>query len=164
MGTAEEVRFDGVRVRYRSTRSVDAVMTALLDDIGHTPVPINELAVGAQTWETYSARVQPFVGPSGFMLFALLDHGAWVMTAGVDRRVVRVILGNPLIAITMLRHDVTAGLFAPVELLVTDDSAGSSLTYVRPSSLMVTEPNAELAAAAAQLDAKLTALAEKVTG
>jgi hypothetical protein len=29
----------------------------------------------------------------------------------------RVILGNPLIAITMLRHEVTAGLFAPVECL-----------------------------------------------
>lgn len=164
VSTAEEVRFDGVRVRHRSAKPVDAVLTALLDDIGRTPVPINELAVDAQTWETYSARVRAFVGPSGFMLFALLDHGAWLRTAGVDRRVVRVILGNPLIAITMLRHDVTAALFAPVELLVTDDGAGSSLTYVRPSSLMVIEPNAELAAAAAQLDAKLAALAEKVTG
>ena len=28
--------------------------------------------------------------------------------------------GNPLIAITMIRHDITAGLFAPVEILVTE--------------------------------------------
>lgn len=163
VSNAEEVWFDGVRVRYRSTKPADELLTALLDDIGHTPVPINELAVDAQTWETYAARVQAFVGPSGFMLFALLDHGAWLPTAGIDRRVLRVILGNPLIAITMLRHDVTAGLFAPVEMLVTDDGAGSRLTYVRPSSLMVVEPNPELATAATQLDAKLAALAEKVT-
>lgn len=30
----------------------------------------------------------------------------------------RIILGNPLIAITMLKHDMTAGLAVPVELLV----------------------------------------------
>jgi uncharacterized protein (DUF302 family) len=64
----------------------------------------------------------------------------------------------------MIRHDVTAGLFAPVEVLVTDDGDGSTLTYVQPSSLMVVEPNPELAAAAAELDAKLEALAQKVTG
>ncbi len=77
----------------------------------------------------------------------------------------RVILGNPLIAITMLRHDVTAGLFAPVELLLTDEGDdGSSVTYVKPSSLMVVEPNPELLSAAEQLDAKLAALAEQVAG
>ena len=80
----------------------------------------------------------------------------------------RVILGNPLIAITMLRHDVTAGLFAPVEVLLADEGDDhSSLTYVKPSSLMVLEKDAghnpELLSAAEELDAKLAALAEKVT-
>jgi hypothetical protein len=76
----------------------------------------------------------------------------------------RVILGNPLIAITMLRHDVSAGLFAPVEFLLVEEGEGrSSLTYVKPSSLMVVEPNPELRSAAEELDAKLAALAEKVT-
>ncbi len=101
------------------------------------------------------------------MLFALIDHGAWITKAGIDRKVMRVILGNPLIAITMLRHDVSAGLFAPVEVLVIDEGEGrSSLTYVKPSSLMVLErdpaPNPELLSAAKELDAKLAALATKV--
>ncbi len=74
------------------------------------------------------------------------------------------VLGNPLIAITMLRHDVTAGLFAPVELLITEeDDGGSAITYVVPSSLMVVEPNDPLLAAAQALDDKLAALATKVT-
>ena len=98
------------------------------------------------------------------MLFGLIDHGAWITKAGIDRKVMRVILGNPLIAITMLRHDVSAGLFAPVELLLVEEGEGcSSLTYVKPSSLMVVEPNPELRSAAEELDAKLAALADKVT-
>jgi uncharacterized protein (DUF302 family) len=108
--------------------------------------------------------VNAHVGPSGFMLFATFDHGGWVKKTGIDRKVLRVVLGNPLIAITMLRHDVTAGLFAPVELLITEEEDdASALTYVVPSSLMVTEPNEPLRQAALELDAKLRALAVKVT-
>jgi uncharacterized protein (DUF302 family) len=97
------------------------------------------------------------------MLFGVFDHGQWIAKTGIDRKVLRVIIGNPLIAITMIRHDVTAGLFAPVELLLIEEDTGSSLIYVQPSSLMVTEPNPSLLAAARELDAKLGALAAAVT-
>jgi uncharacterized protein (DUF302 family) len=159
-----EIPFEGVRLRYDSSKGYDELVAALLADIGERPVPINDFATESDSWQSYRERVQSHVGPSGFMLFGLLDHGAWITKAGIDRKVLRVILGNPLIAITMLRHDVSAGLFAPVELLVTDEGEGrSSLTYVRPSSLMVVEDNPELLSAAQQLDAKLAALAAKVT-
>ena len=162
--STSETRFDGVRVRYDSAKSYDELVAAILADIGDKPVPINEFAPATDSWQSYRERVEPHVGPSGFMLFGLLDHGAWINKTGIDRKVLRVILGNPLIAITMLRHDVTAGLFAPVELLLVDEGEGrSSLTYVKPSSLMVVEPNPELLSAAEKLDAKLAALAEKVT-
>jgi len=161
-----ETRFDGVRVRYDSAKSYDELLAALLADIGEKPVSLDHLAT-ATDWESYQQQVEPHVGPSGFMLFKLIDHGAWIQKAGIDRKVMRVILGNPLIAITMLRHDVTAGLFAPVEMLLVDEGPGfsgrSSLTYVKPSSLMVVEPNPELRSAAEELDAELAALAAKVT-
>ena len=166
MSTSElhETRFDGVRVRYDSAKSYDELVTALLADIGKKPVSLDDLAATTDSWESYQHQVQTHVGPSGFMLFGLVDHGAWITKAGIDRKVLRVILGNPLIAITMLRHDVTAGLFAPVELLLVDQGeARSSLTYVKPSSLMVVEPNPQLLSAAQELDAKLAALATKVT-
>ena len=161
--STSETRFDGVRVRYESTKSYDELVAALLADIGEKPVPINDFAAQAESWESFQQRVESHVGPSGFMLFGLFDHGAWIGKAGIDRKVLRVILGNPLIAITMLRHDVTAGLFAPVEVLIVDEADGSSLTHVTPSSLMVVEPNGELLSAAQALDAKLAALAAKVT-
>jgi uncharacterized protein (DUF302 family) len=97
------------------------------------------------------------------MLFAVIDHGAWMAKVGSFRRSTRVVLGNPALAITMLKHDVNAGLFAPVEMLLTEEGSGeSSLMYVKPSSLMVVEQNDELLAAAQNLDEKLLALAVKV--
>ncbi|WP_179470771.1 DUF302 domain-containing protein [Mycolicibacterium vinylchloridicum] len=159
---ATETRFDGIRMRYDSTKSYDELVAALLTDIGEQPVPINDIAAAGGDWDSYQAAVEKYVGPSGFMLFGAFDHGAWIAKAGIERRVLRVVLGNPLIAITMIRHDVTAGLFAPVEVLVLDEGGGSSLTYVKPSSLMVVEPNPELLSAAEALDAKLAALAAKV--
>ena len=74
--------------------------------------------------------------------------------------VVRWIFGNPLIAITMLRHDYTAGLFVPVDLLLAegDGGVGCNITYVLPSSLIAVEQNAPLLAAAQALDAKVEAL------
>jgi len=72
------------------------------------------------------------------------------------RKYCALIIGNPVLAITVLRHDLTAGLFAPVELIVIEEGQDqSSLTYVRPSSLMVVETNEPLLAAAKELDAKL---------
>jgi uncharacterized protein (DUF302 family) len=100
-----------------------------------------------------------FVGESGFMLFAELNHGGWLPIFGVHRRTERWIFGNPLIAVTMIRHDITAGLFAPVEMLITEaeDGAGTVVTIVRPSSLMVIESNPPLQAAAEALDAEVEA-------
>ncbi len=151
-------------MRYDSDKSYDELLAALLADIGSDPVPIGDIAKVSGDWQTYAERVRTHVGPSGFMLFALLDHGGWITKAGIDRRAMRVVLGNPLIAVTMLRHDVTAGLFAPVEVLLLDEGERSSLTYVKPSSVMVFEPNPELHSAATELDSKLAALAAKVAG
>jgi len=158
-----EIRFDGVRVRYTSTKSYDELVAALFADIGETPVELDEFAKASGSWQSYQQQVEPYVGPSGFMLFKVFDHGSWITKAGIDRKVLRVVLGNPLIAITMLRHDVTAGLFAPVEVLLVDEDHGSSLTYIKPSSLMVFEPNPQLLSAAQDLDAKLAEMAVKVT-
>lgn len=162
--SASETRFGGVRVRYDSAKSYDELVAALLADIGEKPVPIDDIAKAVVSWEAYRLQVESHVGSSGFMLFELFNHGAWISKAGIDRKALRVILGNPLIAITMLRHDVTAGLFAPVELLVVEEGNDrSSLIYVKPSSLMVVESNLELLNAAEELDAKLASLATKAT-
>jgi|SRR5215467_12535143 len=80
----------------------------------------------------------------------------WIAKYGIRRRALRWIFGNPLIAITMLRHDLQAGLFVPIELLLleTEDQRRCSVSYVRPSSLIAINREPELLAAAQALDAK----------
>ena len=159
-----EIPFNGVRLRFESEKRFDELVSALLADVGKKPLMIDELPAKFESWESYKAEVESHVGSSGFILFALLNHGAWLKKVQIRKKVLRVVIGNPLLAITMLRHDLTAGLFAPVELiLIEEDDDQSSLTYVRPSSLMVVDTNEPLLAAAKELDAKLHLLAAKVT-
>ena len=161
--TPREIPFTGVRLKFESNKSFDEVVSSLLADVGDKPLLINDVAASSESWDDYKKEIESHVGPSGFSLFATIDHGAWIKKVGIQRKALRFIIGNPTIAITMLRHDLTAGLFAPVEMiLVEEDNDCCSLTYVRPSSLMVVKKNDALLGAAKQLDSKLQALAEKV--
>jgi uncharacterized protein (DUF302 family) len=159
-----ETRFDGVRIRIDSDKTYEQAVAALLSEIGDYPEPITDLpAAFFHDWGSFAEEITRHLGSSEFMLMHLIDHGEWLETAGINRKALRAILGNPLISITMLRHDLTAALFAPVELLVLEeDHNRSSLTYIKPSSLMVVDDNPPLRAAALVLDEKLAALATKV--
>lgn len=157
--------FEGIRVEIETVVSFGEVISRLRDLMGNASLAeVVALAKEAITEADYVQKIQErFVGESGFMLFHEIDHGGWLPRFGINRRVVRWILGNPLIAITMLRHDITAGLFAPVEVLVTEKERepGTTITYVLPSSLMVIADNPPLRKAAKALDEKLEALIAK---
>jgi uncharacterized protein (DUF302 family) len=75
-------------------------------------------------------------------------------------------IGNPLIAITMLRHDVGAGLNVPVRVAIYwDEKTGSTLfAFDQPSTLMSSLHDAAVTEAAEKLDAKMISPAEDVTG
>ena len=106
------------------------------------------------------------IGESGFLLFFQIDHGRWLPLFGVQRRAMRLIFGNPLVAITMMNYDVNAGLFAPVEMLVVENESGDGATviYDLPSAQMKIENNPAMLAAAQELDRKVAALVSRVTG
>lgn len=155
--------FVGVRVEVATTTSFDTVLSRLRDLTGQVTLSgVIDLAKTDISEAEYVKEVdRKFVGSSGFMFFSAIDHGAWIGKFGIKRRTIRWILGNPLIAITMIRHDLTAGLFAPVELLLTEceGGEGSVVTYVRPSSLIsIDDANPDLKESALKLDAKFDAL------
>ena len=161
---SQETRFDGVRIRIDSDNTYEDLVAALRSEVGERPESITELpAAFFDDWASFSTEISRHLGSSEFMLMHLIDHGEWLQTAGINRRALRAILGNPLISITMLRHDLTAALFAPVELLLLEeDDNRSSVTYVKPSSIMVVDDNPPLRAAARELDEKLGALVAKL--
>ena len=158
--------FRGERITVHASRAFDDVLNSFRSLMG--VVKVDEIVALAKEpiSEAEFARLveERYVGKSGFMLFAEIDH-SWISKYGITQRMVRWILGNPLYAITMIHHDITAGLFAPVELLVTEDAdhGGTTVTYVRPSSLMVIEENPPLLAAAQSLDNKLAAFVAEAT-
>ena len=159
--------FEAKRVRFESTRSFDEVLLNLRKLVGTaTPQKVNKQESGGGTREQFEQAIQSQVGESGFMLFLEIDHGEWLPLFGMQRKVVRWILGNPLLAITMIRHDITAGLFVPVELLLVENESGdgSMVMYDLPSSLMAIERNPALRDAAQELDRKLQTLVSRVTG
>jgi uncharacterized protein (DUF302 family) len=157
--------FNGMRVVVHTSLTYEAVLGNLRSLMGAATVgEVVALAKKPITEAEFTREVADrMVGESGFTLFAEIDHGGWLPKFGIEQRTMRLIIGNPLYAITIIRHDITAGLFAPVELLVTEnmDRAGAKVTYVRPSSLMVVEDNPPLLAAAQALDGKLLELVAK---
>jgi uncharacterized protein (DUF302 family) len=161
------VEFTGVRVQVETLVSFDDVIERLRGLMGQANIfTIVDLAKMVSSEEEYVTEVtKRFVGESGFMLFSEIDHGTWIERFGIKRKVLRWILGNPLIAITMIRHDIAASLFVPIEILLTEQlgGQGATLTYVRPSSLIAIGDNPELLAAARALDAKLESLVTRAT-
>lgn len=140
--------------------------------------------------DIFREGVEAVLGPHGFMFFAEIDHGNWIQLfmpssndsgaeenkkSAVARQCKRIILGNPLIAMTMLQHDLNAGLAVPVELLLVEQDeeeeeegegekkSGTRILYQLPSALIArVNTNPELREAAEKLDEKLEALVKHV--
>ncbi|MEJ0094016.1 MAG: DUF302 domain-containing protein [Methylocella sp.] len=157
-----------IHLEYVGDRSFDEIVAAF--EAATAPVNGDQFreAVVASVGdvEDFEKRIHGFEGPSGFMRFLDIDHGAWMQVLGIPGRAKCYILGNPLIAATMVRHDIGAGLNAPVRILIIEDpsSRRAKLVYDLPSSLMARLGNDQLNAAALKLDEKLAALAELATG
>lgn len=157
------------RVRFKSRRSFDEVLQRLhqLVPAAITPeqYPAAMVKAGGVSLESFEKVVRSQTEQSGFMLFAEFDYHQWLWLYGIQRKLARWILGNPVIAITVIRHDLEAALFAPVELLLVEDEnrEGVTVIYDLPSSLIVTRENPPLLEAAVALDAKLQDLVTEVT-
>jgi uncharacterized protein (DUF302 family) len=122
------------------------------------PGVYEELRSGADP-EAVRTRLEGMAGPSGFMLFRTSDHGALLRLAGQTKKAVQYLLGNPLFAVRMTQHDIRAGLYAPLRVLVYEDAGGKTcVEYDRPSSLFGQFGNASVTEVATMLDRKLEQL------
>jgi len=68
-------------------------------------------------------------------IFGNRDHGALLAIAGLERRAIQYDIGNPLTASLMTRHKVSAGLYAPIRVLLRESPEGEvAFEYDRPVS------------------------------
>jgi uncharacterized protein (DUF302 family) len=150
-----------------SQRSFEDVVAAFEAELGSVedPAIIPREVAAATSRAGFEARIRAYEGRSGFMRFLTNDHGAWMSRVGVEAKIRSYIIGNPLIAQTMITHDPGVGLNVPIRVAIYQTASGEAhLAYDLPSSLMSRLDNEDVSAAALKLDAKLRALAELATG
>ena len=83
--------FNGVRVVVHTSRAYDDVLAKLRSLMGASEAgEIVALAKKPITEAEFTREVEErFVGESGFMLFAEIDHGGWLPKFGIKQRTVR---------------------------------------------------------------------------
>jgi uncharacterized protein (DUF302 family) len=68
-------------------------------------------------------------------IFGNRDHGALLAIAGLKQRAIQYDIGNPLTASLMTRHKISAGLYAPIRVLLRESPEGEvAFEYDRPVS------------------------------
>ena len=81
---------------------------------------------------------------------------------GQKRKALQYLVGNPLFAIQMTKHDIRASLYAPLRVLLYENEEGQTcVEYDKPSSLFGQFGNTKINAVATMLDGKLEALVAK---
>jgi uncharacterized protein (DUF302 family) len=92
----------------------------------------------AESGTDLDAAVRRVLGKTGLMLFVEFDHGM-ILRKGTQRhssRMIRLVIGNPLMMKEMAKHVPDAASYAPVTLLVDDRADGVHLSYDRMASLL----------------------------
>ena len=144
-----------------SSRPFDLVLAAINDAIGHPDM--------AEFWKsTHRTRtvaelestIQKVLGRTGLMSFVQFDHGAIVRkeTGREAPRMIRLVIGNPLIMKEMAKHVPDAGSYAPVTVLVDERPDGVHLSYDRMVSLLAAYGNPDALQVAKHLDNKVETL------
>jgi len=111
--------------------------------------------------EQIKAKLEAMAGSSGFMRFGgIQKFGDLLALAGEPAgKANQYVIGNPLIALQMVRHKIGVGLYVPLRVLISEDAGGvTHLEYDLPSSLLGQFDAPEVNEVAHMLDQKLNAL------
>ena len=149
------------RFSLTSSRSFDTVVAALKSAVGQPDmVEFFKASRAAKSFPDLERIVQGGSGRSGFMLFAEFDLGAVLRreSGAATPRIMRFLVGNPLIMKEMVKHVPDAGSYAPVTILIDERPDGVHVSYDRMESCLLPYGNAEALAVARNLDARITAL------
>jgi len=160
-------------VRYQehvSSKSYDELVAAFEEAVpdagpGEPTRTLERVRDGDNSREAWEAAVAPLFGPSGFTRVFSLDTGQLISWYGKPAKAKMYIYGNPIIAASMLVHDIRAAGRVPLQILIYEAENGEvTLGYDLPSTIMSRFGNKELDAAALELDKKLVAFATELTG
>ena len=147
-----------VQQRFSITSSKDFhdVVADLRSMLGHPDLAeFNRAVSAARSPDELEAVVQEAAGSSGFIEFACFDLGAVLRKRIGDHapRMLRILLGNPLIMAQIVRNVADAGSSTPVSVLIDERDDGVHLSYDRMACLLAVYGSAEAMRLARELDA-----------
>jgi uncharacterized protein (DUF302 family) len=146
------------RFSVMSSKPFEAVLAAIKASVGQPDMTEFARATRASgSFAELERKVQAGLSKLGLMLFMELDHGAILRKeSGHDSpKIVRLLIGNPLIMKEMAKHVADAGSYAPITILVDERPEGVRLSYDRMASFLAPYGNADAMAVARDLDSKI---------
>jgi uncharacterized protein (DUF302 family) len=155
------------RFSLTTSKPFDEVVAGVNAGIGHPDMA--EFARStheARSFAELKSAVEKGLSKAGLMQFMQLDHGAVLRKeSGSDKpKIIRFIIGNPLIMKEMAKHVPDAGSYAPVTVLVDERPDGVHISYDRMVSLLAPYRNSKAHEVARDLDEKVEALLYEAAG
>jgi uncharacterized protein (DUF302 family) len=149
------------RFSVTSSKPFEVVVAAIKAGVGQPDMAAFTRSIrSGGSFAEVERAVQVGLSKLGLMLFMELDHGAILRKeSGHDTpKIVRLLIGNPLIMKEMAKHVPDAGSYAPVTILVDEHPEGVRLSYDRMASFLAPYENADALAVARDLDSKIETL------
>jgi uncharacterized protein (DUF302 family) len=150
-----------------SSRPFAEVVRRLTATIGHPEMDaFHRAVVAARNLPDLEKVVQGAVGSSGLMEFVRFDPGEILRKErdGRGPRILRLVVGNPLIMKEMVRTVSDAASYAPVTILVDERADGVHLSYDSMASLIASYGSQAALTVARDLDAKIEILLKTAAG
>ena len=141
-----------------SSKPFDQVVAVLYASIGHPDMAeFGRSTHEARSFAELKSAVEKGLSTVGLMLFMQLDHGAILRkeTGRETPKMIRFVIGNPLIMKEMVKHVPDAGSYAPVTVLVDERADGVHLSYDRMASFLAPYGNRDALEVARNLDRKI---------
>jgi uncharacterized protein (DUF302 family) len=149
------------RFSLTTSKPFDEVVAGVNAAIGHPDMAeFGRSTHEARSFAELKSAVEKGLSKAGLMLFMRLDQGAVVRkeTGHQTPKMIRFVIGNPLIMKEMAKHVPDAGSYAPVTVLVDERADGVHLSYDRMASFLAPYGNAQALAVARDLDSKIEIL------
>jgi uncharacterized protein (DUF302 family) len=152
------------RLSLIASKPFDQVVAVLYASIGHPDMAeFGRSTHEARSFAGLKSAVEKGLSTVGLMLFMQLDHGAILRkeTGRETPKMIRFVIGNPLIMKEMVKHVPDAGSYAPVTVLVDERADGVHLSYDRMASFLAPYGNRDALEVARDLDKKIEDLLQK---
>jgi uncharacterized protein (DUF302 family) len=150
-----------------SSKPFDEVVQALDAAVGHPDMrEFGKNVTEAKSWPEFENVVQAALGPAGFMEFLRFNHGYMIAKdhGPTTPRILRLVVGNPLIMKRMAEHVPDAGSYAPVTILIDERNDGVHISYDLMASYLAPYGNLAASQVARELDSKVEALLTAAAG